>query len=99
MEPNTENIADPSVEVPRLVRLGDYVLASKYSDRDPGDPWRVGYVVRIIDWWRPHPKLPTKIEKRYIIGEADGTWSDFREYAHCLHITPEEGKAWLEANI
>ena len=47
---NTQNETAPAVDQQRLVRLGDYVLATKYSDRDPGDPWRVGYVVRIIEW-------------------------------------------------
>lgn len=72
-----------------MVSLGDYVLATKYSDRDPGDPWRVGFVVRIIN---------DKRGETYIIGDQDGTWSDFREYKHAKKITWDEGKAWIEAN-
>lgn len=72
-----------------LVSLGDYVLATKYSDCDPGDPWRVGYVVRIIT---------DKRGETYIVGNHDGTWNDFREYNHCRKITPEQGWAWIEAN-
>ena len=79
----------PAVAVQRMVSLGDYVLATKYSDFDPQDPWRVGYVVRIIK---------DKRGETYIVGEHDGTWSDFREYKHCRKITPEQGKAWIEAN-
>lgn len=71
------------------VSLDDYVLATKYSDCDPQDPWRVGFVVRIIT---------DKRGETYIIGEQDGTWSDFREYKHAKKITADEGRAWLEAN-
>jgi len=88
----------PAVAVKRVVSLGDYVLASKYSDRDPQDPWRVGFVVRIIRTWRPHLTMPTKIETSYIIGEQNGTWSDFREYKCAKKVTAAEGKEWLEAN-
>jgi hypothetical protein len=72
------------------IKLGDYVLASKYGDVDPLDPWRIGFVVRIIETWRRG--------KTYIIGESDGTWSDFREYKHIRKITQEEGEQWLEIN-
>jgi hypothetical protein len=74
----------------RLVSLGDYVLATKYADANPNDPWRVGFVVRIIDTWRR--------ERTYVIGEADGTWTDFREYKHARKITQQEGREWVEAN-
>ena len=80
----TERVAP--VRLYGVVSLGDYVLASKYSDRDPQDPWRVGFVVRII------------IDKRgetYIIGEQDGTWNDFREYRHATKITAAAGDAWV----
>ena len=31
-------------DIPPLVpNLGDYVLATKYDDGDPGDPWAVGF--------------------------------------------------------
>ena len=95
---DVERTGTPAVAVKRVVSLGDYVLASKYSDRDPQDPWRVGFVVRIIKTWRPHPTMPTKIENSYIIGEQNGTWSDFREYKCAKKITAAEGKEWLEAN-
>lgn len=75
-----------------MINLGDYVLASKYRDCDPGDPWRVGFVVRIIT------TLSRSRSTTYIIGEADGTWSDFREYNYALKITPEAGKSWIRAH-
>lgn len=94
-----ENDTAPAVDQQRLVRLGDYVHAAKYSDYDPADPWRIGFVVRIIETWKPHPTLKTEIRRTYVIGKEDGTWSDFREYNHAKRITAEEGKAFLEANV
>jgi len=86
------------VDLHPVVRLGDYVHAAKYSDYDPADPWRIGFVVRIIETWKPHPKFPAEIRLTYIIGEQNGTWSDFREYSHAKKITAEEGRAFLESN-
>ena len=89
MPNDSETASAPPGSLHPVVSLGDYVLATKYSDCDPGDPWHVGYVVRIIK---------DKRGETYIVGNHDGTWSDFREYNHCRSITPEEGKAWIEAN-
>lgn len=81
------------------IKLGDYVLAAKYSDYDPNDPWRIGFVVRIIDTWKPHPKLPTEIRRTYIIGEQDGAWQDFREYNCAKRITKGEAMKWLQGEV
>jgi hypothetical protein len=78
------------------IKLGDYVLASENPDYYPLDPWRLGFVVRIIDTWKPHPTLATRICRSYIIGEQNGTWEDFREYRYAQAITKEEAKEWLE---
>ena len=77
------------------MKLGDYVHAAKYSDCDPNDPWRIGFVVRIIETWKPHPVLATEIRRTYVIGEQDGTWNDFREYNHAEKITREQGAEFL----
>lgn len=69
------------------VEIGDYVLATKYSDRDPLDPWRVGYVVKIVQ---------SKRGLGYIVGNRDGTWEDNREYLYVKHITGEFGREWIE---
>ncbi len=34
---------------PYNFRKGDYVLAVKYMDADPKDPWRVGYIEDVIE--------------------------------------------------
>ena len=83
----------------RPIKLGDYVLASHWSDCDPGDPWRVGFVVAIIHRWKPHPRLPTQNETRYLIGEADGGYTDFREYRHAKRISAAKGAAWLAEHV
>ena len=31
------------------VNIGDYVLATKYKDGDPNDPWCVGFVYELMD--------------------------------------------------
>jgi len=74
-----------------LIKLGDYVLATKGSDGDPCDPWRVGFVCRIIHTW--------KRNDTYIIGEANGTWTDFREYEYVRVIIPDDGAHIIEERI
>ena len=70
------------------IKLGDYVLATKWRDCDPHDPWAVGYVCRIIKGWKRRNTL-------YVVGNADGTWRDCREYSHARKISQEEGAYWL----
>lgn len=35
------------------VKIGDYVLATKYDDGDPGDHWACGFVASIMDQYDP----------------------------------------------
>ncbi len=74
-----------------MIALGDYVLASKYADADIGDPWRIGFVCRIIHTW--------KRQDSYVIGSENGTWSDMREYRHVRKITPKEGTVMLRERM
>jgi hypothetical protein len=69
------------------IELGDYVLATKYSDEDPNDPWRVGFVCKIV---------VRREGVYYVVGEEDGTCVDKREYRHARKITQEEGNEWLK---
>ena len=32
------------------IQFGDYVLATKYRDGNPGDPWEIGRVTEIVMW-------------------------------------------------
>jgi hypothetical protein len=82
----SEHSQRESDSVQTLVRLGDYVHAAKYGDYDQNDPWRIGFVVKIIE---------SKRGFAYVIGEEDGTWEDFREYRNAKTITKEQGEEWL----
>ena len=81
--------------LPRLAkraRCGEYVLASKFADCDPNDPWRVGFVCQVIETWQP----ATGMQRfAYVIGDADGEWTDNRMYRYCRRITAEDGNEWL----
>ena len=71
----------------RDIQIGDYVHASKYSDREIGDPWRIGFVAQIIT---------DKFGVRFVIGDAHGVCTDLRAYRHAKRISAEEGLKFLE---
>ena len=85
------NVKKPG-RLAKRARVGEYVLASTYSDCDPNDPWRVGYVCQVTETWTP---LPGSLRFAYIIGYEDGTWDDLRHYRYCRRITAEEGAEWI----
>lgn len=76
----------------KRARPGEYVLASKFSDCDPCDPWRVGFVCEVTEVWKPQAG-----QKRfyYVIGDAEGKPAEARRYSYCRRITAEEGDKWL----
>jgi len=76
------------------ITIGDYVLASAYSDCDPNDPWCVGFVVRIVDNPVTSPAGVINTVNTYVIGDANGNAYP-REYRCCKRITKEQGEAWL----
>lgn len=45
------------------VSNGDYVLATKYGDGDPGDPWAVGYYLGSLDHYG---------QTRHMVGDING---------------------------
>lgn len=61
-------------------KIGEYVLATKYSDKDPNDPWYVSFVTEIIE---REKNLRYKVE------------GSEREWRHIFRITKEEGDEWL----
>ena len=65
--------------------LGDYVLATKYADGDPGDHYCIGYFTELLDYGERH---------RFMV--VDGKGKPFRGngFRCCERITPEEG-AWM----
>lgn len=60
---------------------GDYVLATKYGDADPCDPWRVDFVYEVCIG--PHDCTMSFV--------ATGV----RRFRHAQHLTREEGDAIL----
>lgn len=66
-------------------KVGDYVLATKWSDGDPKDPWAIGVVSYVGG----------KAEKgtlRYYMVPGVGVYNT--GYRKCQVITPEQGK-WI----
>jgi len=61
-------------------QIGDYVLATRWSDGDPCDPFFVGWVVDLADW------------PRWQVGD-DPAQKVGRWYTRVEKITPEEGAA------
>lgn len=64
------------------LKVDEYVLATKYSDADPHDPWFVGYLDQII----------TDKKGTYVTFAATG----MKAFNHVVRLTGEEGGAILE---
>ena len=67
-----------------MVSVGDYVIASKYGDADPGDPWAVGFLNEIKG-------------DRYFIGDKEVHSFRSGGYRHCKRIPSYIGH-WLLQN-
>jgi hypothetical protein len=65
----------------QTIKTGDYVLATKYSDGDPGDAWAVGF----YDGER---------NGRHFVIDNDGKQIRHGGYREVGRITPEVGR-WL----
>lgn len=63
-------------------KIGEYVLATHFSDKDPQDPW---FVSTITDIWETKDKICCRVE-------GGGN----RYYNHFWRITPEEGAEWIK---
>lgn len=69
----------------REPRIGDYVLATKYEDGDPGDAWALGFFTG---------KLPKAGGDRYMVADAAGNQFRANGFRRIKRISPEVG-AWL----
>lgn len=68
-------------------KVGDYVLATKYADGDPGDPWALG----IYDGkYSPGGGL----QDRHLVNEADGTCIRPNGFRRVARIRKDVGR-WL----
>ena len=63
------------------VKIGDYVLVARWGDKDPHDPWYVGF---INEWGE---------DKRGRFYRVEGS---NRYWRHCWRISQEEGAEHLE---
>ena len=62
-------------------KIGEYVLGTRWSDRDPCDPWYIGYIKEVI-------KTPDGILRYMIDGSS-------RQWRHVFRISKEEGEERL----
>jgi hypothetical protein len=68
------------------VKIGDYVLATKFADGDPCDHFCVGFVTRVND-----------IEGRVFVTNGDGVSFRANGFRRAEVISPEEGAAIVAA--
>lgn len=68
---------------------GDYVLATKYADGDPGDQWAVGFFDSM---------LPKAGGDRFMVVDGEGRQFRGNGFRRCEKITDEQG-AWLLSQV
>lgn len=56
------------LETPVRPAVGDYVLATKWSDGDPGDPWALGFYAGELDMGND-PEQKIKVATRYLVND------------------------------
>ncbi len=83
--PETEPTSAGSVRVEAPVRRGDYVLATKYHDGDPGDQWAIGFFAG---------RLPKFTGDRYMVADAEGKQFRGNGFRRVKRISAERGR-WL----
>lgn len=64
-------------------KIGQYVLVTKYRDKDPYDPWYVDCITEV---------LKTKDQIYYKVAGSGRLWKC------CFKITLKEGQTWLQIN-
>lgn len=53
-----------------MPNIGDYVLATKYSDGDPGDPWALGFYAGELNVGNDRETV--KVAPRYLVNDSAG---------------------------
>ena len=74
------------------VNIGDYVLATKYDDGDPGDPWAVGFYAGELDMGNTRSDI--KVAPRYLVNDNNGKTIRPSGYRRVACIRKDVG-AWL----
>ena len=70
-----------------LLEAGDYVLATKWRDGDPGDQWAVGFFTGM---------LPKASGDRYMVADAEGKQFRGNGFRRVKKISAERGRWLLE---
>lgn len=73
------------MDEPSEIKVGDYVLATKYKDGDPGDAWGVGFYHSSFDHFG---------EQRHLIIDSAGKQIRHGGFRRVGHITAEYG-TWV----
>lgn len=66
---------------------GDYVLATKYADGDPGDQWAVGWFTGML----PKGGMDDPSQWRYLVADQNGNQFRANGFRRCEPITHEQG--------
>lgn len=72
--------------------VGDYVLATKWSDGDPGDPWALGFYAGELDMGNASEKV--KMAPRYLVNDSSGKTIRPNGYRRVARVRKDVG-AWL----
>jgi hypothetical protein len=73
-------------------QLGDYVLATKYSDGDPGDPWALGFYAGELDMG--NDRCDIRVASRYMVKDSEGNNIRGNGYRRVARIRKDVGH-WL----
>jgi hypothetical protein len=72
--------------------VGDYVLATKYSDGDPGDAWALGFYAGELDMGNDREQI--KMAPRYLVNDSSGKTIRPNGYRRVARVRKDVG-AWL----
>lgn len=71
---------------------GDYVLATKWSDGDPGDPWALGFYAGELDMGNDREHI--KVAARYLVHDSSGKTIRPGGFRRVARVRKDVG-AWL----
>lgn len=72
--------------------VGDYVLATKYSDGDPGDNWALGFYAGELDMGNDRQAI--KVSPRYMVKDGAGNNIRGNGFRRVARIRKDVGR-WL----
>jgi hypothetical protein len=72
--------------------IGDYVLATKWSDGDPGDPWALGFYAGELEMGNDRCEI--KMAPRHLVNNSAGQSIRPGGYRRVARIRKDVG-AWL----